>query len=76
MKVRVPQWLALQTGKRGDSGSIPAKVKTFFGLLNSKLMYFFKSKILKIKTKFKIFFFAVESEFAIHFNFLQRQRIF
>ena len=25
------EWSALQTGKRGDSSSIPAKVKTFFG---------------------------------------------
>ena len=27
---RVAKWSALQTGKRGDSGSIPVKVKTFF----------------------------------------------
>ena len=26
---RVAEWSALQTRKRGDSGSIPAKVKTF-----------------------------------------------
>ena len=24
------EWSALQTGKRGDSSSIPAQVKTFF----------------------------------------------
>ena len=24
------EWSALQTGTRGDSGSIPAQVKTFF----------------------------------------------
>ena len=28
---RVAEWSALQPGKRGDSGSIPAKVETFFG---------------------------------------------
>ena len=28
---RVAEWSALQTGKRGDSNSIPAEVKTFFG---------------------------------------------
>ena len=27
---RMVEWLALQTGKRGDSSSIPAEVKTFF----------------------------------------------
>ena len=27
---RVAEWSALQTGKRRDSGSIPAEVKTFF----------------------------------------------
>ena len=25
------EWIALRTGNRGDPGSIPAKVKTFFG---------------------------------------------
>ena len=29
-KCRVAEWSALQTGTRGDSGSIPAKVKIFF----------------------------------------------
>ena len=28
-KGRMAEWSALQTGKRGDSGSIPAEVKTF-----------------------------------------------
>ena len=28
---RVAEWSVLQTGNRGDSSSIPAKVKTFFG---------------------------------------------
>ena len=28
--VRVAEWSALQTGKPGDSSSIPAQVKTFF----------------------------------------------
>ena len=27
---RMAEWSALQTGNRGDSSSIPAKVKTFF----------------------------------------------
>ena len=27
---RIAEWSALQTGKRGDPGSIPAKVKVFF----------------------------------------------
>jgi len=27
----VAEWSALQTGKRGDSSSVPAEVKTFFG---------------------------------------------
>ena len=27
---RMAEWSALQTGKGGDSGSIPVKVKTFF----------------------------------------------
>ena len=27
---RVAEWSALQTGKHGDSSSIPAKGKTFF----------------------------------------------
>ena len=27
---RVAEWLALQTGMRGDSSSIPAEVKPFF----------------------------------------------
>ena len=30
LKVGVAEWSALQTGKRGDSGSIPARVKSFF----------------------------------------------
>ena len=33
---RVAEWSALPTRKRGDSGSIPAKVKTvFFGGIKS-----------------------------------------
>ena len=28
---RVAEWSALQTGKRGDSSSIPDEVKTYFG---------------------------------------------
>ena len=32
MKCRVAEWSALQTAMRGDSSSIPAKAKTFFGL--------------------------------------------
>ena len=36
---RVAEWLALQTGKRGDSSSIPAQVKTFFGGIKSLERY-------------------------------------
>jgi len=31
------EWSALQTDKRGDSGSIPAVVKTFFLWRNQKV---------------------------------------
>ena len=34
-KCWVAEWSALQTGKRGDSSSIPAEVKTFFGGIKS-----------------------------------------
>ena len=33
------EWSALLTGKRGDSSSIPAKVKTFFGGIKSLEQY-------------------------------------
>ena len=33
------EWSALQTGKRGDSSSIPAQVKTFFGGIKSLEQY-------------------------------------
>jgi len=36
---RVAEWLALRTGKRGDSSSIPAKVKHFFGGINDIATY-------------------------------------
>ena len=32
---QVAEWSALQTGKRGDSSSIPAKVRTFFSKIKS-----------------------------------------
>ena len=32
---RMTEWSALQTDKRGDSGSNPAEVKTFFGGIKS-----------------------------------------
>ena len=32
---RVAKWSALRSGTRGDSSSIPAKVKTFFGAFKS-----------------------------------------
>ena len=30
IKSRMAEWLALQTGMRGDTSSIPAEIKTFF----------------------------------------------
>ena len=33
------EWSALQTGKRGDSGSIPAQDKTIFGGIKSLEQY-------------------------------------
>ena len=36
---RMAEWLALQTGKREDSSSIPAKVKTLFGGIKSLEQY-------------------------------------
>ena len=34
-KNRVAEWSALPTGHRGDSGSIPTEVETFFAAINS-----------------------------------------
>ena len=36
---RMAEWLALQTGKREDSSSIPAEVKTLFGGIKSLEQY-------------------------------------
>ena len=33
------EWSALQTSKRGDPSSIPAGVKTFFGVIKSPEQY-------------------------------------
>ena len=33
------EWSVLQTGKHGDSSTIPAGVKTFFGGINSLKQY-------------------------------------
>ena len=33
------EWSALQTGKRGDSSSIPAEVEIFFGGIKSPEQY-------------------------------------
>ena len=49
------EWLALQTGKRGDSGSIPAKVKTFFFSINQQQNYHFESNL-----NLKLNFFLIE----------------
>ena len=54
-KVRVAEWLALQTGKRRDSGSIPATVERFF--LNwlsfwIKFCSWFKLNFWKLNFKF------------------------
>ena len=42
---RIAEWSALQTGKRGDPGSIPAKVKTFYSKessLEQQIVYRFE----------------------------------
>ena len=66
VKCPVAEWSALHTLKCGDSGSIPANVKTFFGRIKYLGQYF--TCRFELNFKLNYIFFKFKNKFWPHFR--------